>query len=59
MLPLHHSVSSNNIMEWSPDEHVDEKLFQTLLKHLRDHARIDLVPYYYDVDDDDRVHGFG
>lgn len=45
--------------ERSPDEHVDEKLFQTLLKHLRDHAWIDLVPYYYDIDENDRVHGFG
>ena len=43
----------------SPEGHVDEKLFQTLIKHLRDHAWIDLVPFYYDVDEQDRVYGFG
>ena len=43
----------------SPDRHIDEKFFQVLLKHLRDHAWLDLVPYFYDVDEHDRVYGFG
>lgn len=39
--------------------HLDAKLIQTLLKHLRDAARLDLLPYYYGVEDERRLFGFG
>ena len=46
-------------LERSAAQHTDEKLFRSYLKHLRDHAWLDLTPYFYDVDADGRVFGLG
>ena len=41
----------------SREPHADEKLFQILIKHLRD-KHIKQFPFYYDLDDNGRAHGF-
>lgn len=36
--------------------HFDDKLFQVLLKRLRDQSRLDLAPFYFDVDNKGQAH---
>jgi hypothetical protein len=38
------------------NSHADDKMFQVLLKHLRELEKIDLAPFYFAIDQEKKVH---
>jgi hypothetical protein len=49
-------IGSATALTRSTQSHPDDKLFQLLLKYIRDYAQLDLAPFYFAVDKDKKVH---
>lgn len=52
-------ASLRDTLDTTSKDHRDARMFQVLLKHLRETGRHDLAPFYFAVDQDGKVHYAG